>query len=140
MQGQSNKPCERNPALLCLAKCCKILDKPGQVALFLSNSVLRFPDLRQQPEQALCTLKCTSLGNSTFGAFGLQSLMPSEVALGNRGAHALCRVLAASEAVQKNCKATARKQPLAAAIYHPQLPAQPTPPARAKKPELLKLF
>lgn len=61
LQGESNEPCKRNPALLCLAKRCKILDKPGQVALFLSNSVLRFQDPRHQPEWALCTLKCTSL-------------------------------------------------------------------------------
>lgn len=75
VQEESNQPCKRNPALLCLAKCCKILDKPGLVAFFLSNSVLRFPELRQQPEQALCTLKCTSLENSTFSPFGLQFLM-----------------------------------------------------------------
>lgn len=134
VQEESNQPCKRNPALLCLAKCCKILDKPGLVAFFLSNSVLRFPEFRQQPEQALRTLKCTSLENSTFSPFGLQFLMLSETALFDRGAHTLCRALAASEAAQKNWKATARKQPLAAAIYHPQLPAQSTPPV------LLQLF
>lgn len=58
--------------------------------------------------------------------------MQSEMVLCNRGAYTPYRALAASEAAQKNWKATARKQPLAAAIYHPQLPAQPTPPAQAK--------
>lgn len=100
--GGNNQPRGRNPALLWLAKCFKILDKPGQGALFLSHPMPRFLHLRQQAEQALCTLKCTSLENSTFSPAGLQLLMLAEAALCSRGAHALGRALAASEAAHKN--------------------------------------
>lgn len=94
----------------------------GKRHLFLSNSVLRFPNLRQQAEQAVCTHKCTSPGNSTFSPFGLQFLRQLCV---NRGARTPCRALAASEAAQ-NYKATARKQPLARCCHLPPPAASTT--------------
>lgn len=101
----------------------------GKRHLFLSNSVLRFPNLRQQAEQALCTHKCTSPGNSTFSPFGLQflrQLCVTEVHVPRAEPSLLLRLLRTTKPQHGSSHS------LAAAICHPQLPAQPTPPSSVK--------